>query len=176
MDLSQIQALTLPYDRLSNVIACSVNVGYPKSLLNEGVVQTFIPHIAIWDTGATNSAITELFAQKLGLVQTGIKDVSGLGGTIEKKTYLIDLQLPNGKLFLDLPITEIDNAKDKAGNKIDNFGILIGMDIIGTGDFTITNFENKTTMTFRTPSLKKVDYVDEWNRRAKVEGKFNPKR
>lgn len=175
MDSSSIKALTLPYDRLSNVIACSVNVSFPKSLLDEGKEQVFIPHIAIWDTGATACAVTELFAKKLGLIQTGVKDVSGLGGTIEKKTYLIDLQLPNGNLYVNLDVTEIDNAKDVNGNLVDSFGILIGMDIITTGDFTITNFENKTTMTFRTPSLKKVDYVDEWRRRVTVENKSKRK-
>ena len=30
-----------------------------------------------------------------------------------------------------------------------------------TGDFCITNFDNKTVLTFRTPSLTKIDYVEE---------------
>ena len=172
MELSKIKALTIPYDRLSNVIACTVHASFPKSLLNEGETKPMISHLAIWDTGAMGCAITELFAKKLGLIQTGVKDISGLGGTIEKKTYLIDLTLPDGNMYHDLSITEIDNAKDKDGKQIDNFGILIGMDIICTGDFTITNFENKTTMSFRTPSQKKVDYVEEWKRRAIAEKHF----
>jgi hypothetical protein len=29
------------------------------------------------------------------------------------------------------------------------------------GDFSITNYNNKTTMSFRTPSLYEIDYVKE---------------
>lgn len=174
MKSSDIKALTIGYDRITNQIACTVNAAPPLTilkLLNPNAIQTFTPHLAIWDTGATASAITALFAKKLGLIQTGVKDVSGLGGTIEKKTYLIDIELPNGSKHTDLPITEIDNSQDKDGNPIDNFGILIGMDIISTGDFIITNYENKTTMCFRCPSIKKVDYVDEWKRMTAIENK-----
>lgn len=176
MGIPVIKALTIPYDVISRVLACSVTVLYPKSLLTPDEPQNTSNHIAIWDTGATGTAITESFAKKLGLIPTGLKDVSGLGGTMQKKTYLIDLILPDNIHFLDLPVSEIDNAKDKDGNVIDNFGILIGMDIITTGDLTITNFENKTTMSFRYPSQKKVDYVDEFKRRAAVEAKHTGKR
>ena len=39
--------------------------------------------------------------------------------------------------------------------------MLVGMNIIGMGDFSITNFNGETTMTFRVPSLEKNDYVSE---------------
>jgi hypothetical protein len=169
MKSSDIKALTLSYDKITNQIACTVRASSPKSLSEAGKDPIRIEHLAIWDTGATACAITELFAKKLGLQPTGVKDVSGLGGTIEKKTYLIDLELPNGNLHCDLPVTEIDNPVDSNNDPMDSFGMLIGMDIIGTGDFIITNFENKTTMSFRTPSLKKVCYVEEWKRMVAIE-------
>jgi hypothetical protein len=53
-------------------------------------------------------------------------------------------------------VTEIDNPQDEKGKAIDNFGVLIGMDIITRGDFTVTNFEGKTIMSFRMPSLDKT--------------------
>lgn len=34
------------------------------------------------------------------------------------------------------------------------------MDIIGIGDFSITNFNQKTCMSFRIPSLHEIDYVN----------------
>ena len=91
-----------------------------------------------------------------------------MGGTINKNVYLIDLILPNAVSIPDPSVTEIDNPQDEKGNIIDNFGFLIGMDIIGRGDFTITHFDGKTVMSFRIPSVLKVDYVDEWNRRMTV--------
>ena len=35
------------------------------------------------------------------------------------------------------------------------------MDIIRHGDFSITNVNNKTTFSFRTPSVEEIDYVKE---------------
>jgi len=36
---------------------------------------------------------------------------------------------------------------------------LIGMDIIGKGDFAVTNKDGKTTFTFRIPSIECIDFV-----------------
>lgn len=36
------------------------------------------------------------------------------------------------------------------------------MDIIRHGDFAITNINNCTTFSFRTPSIKEIDYVKEY--------------
>jgi hypothetical protein len=168
MDLAKIHCLTNKYSGISNVIATSVQANFAESLLAAGEAVTKESCIAIWDTGATNSGITELFALKLKLIATGRRKVNGLGGTIEKNTYLIDIILPNSVKFPNVPVTEMDNPVDPLGNKLDVFGILIGMDIITTGDFTITNFQGKTVMSFRHPSQMAIDYVDDWNRRKVV--------
>jgi hypothetical protein len=36
--------------------------------------------------------------------------------------------------------------------------VLIGMDIIGEGDFAVTHQDGKTTFSFRVPSLKTIDF------------------
>jgi hypothetical protein len=41
-----------------------------------------------------------------------------------------------------------------------SIGVLIGMNIINKGDFAITNFQGKTTMSFRIPSKQKIDFVE----------------
>lgn len=35
------------------------------------------------------------------------------------------------------------------------------MDVIGLGDFAVSNYRGKTTFTFRVPSLEEIDFVDE---------------
>jgi uncharacterized protein YecA (UPF0149 family) len=35
------------------------------------------------------------------------------------------------------------------------------MDVITRGDFTISNYQGKTVMTFRIPSIEKIDYVQQ---------------
>ena len=167
-ELAKIKALTIPYNQIKDVIICSVNLSFPKSLLAQGQQHIHHSHFAIWDTGAMASAVTEIEAQRLGLIQTGVKQISGLGGTLDKKTYLVDILLPNDILLENHPVTEIDNPKDKDGNKIDSFGMLIGMDIISMGDFSITNFEGKTVMSFRVPSLHKICYVEDFKKRVNI--------
>jgi SEC-C motif len=66
-------------------------------------------------------------------------------------TYLIDLYLPNGLGLKGLQVSE--------GTIIDGLDCLIGMDVIKFGDFSITNFNGKTTMSFRIPSMHEIDYV-----------------
>lgn len=44
---------------------------------------------------------------------------------------------------------------------LSGFDLLIGMDIITTGDFSITNVGGKTIFSFRVPSIKELDYVKE---------------
>mgnify|MGYP003298516742 CR=1 FL=1 len=39
--------------------------------------------------------------------------------------------------------------------------VLIGMDVIRYGDFTISNYNGKTKMSFRIPSIQETDYVEE---------------
>ena len=41
--------------------------------------------------------------------------------------------------------------------------VLIGMDIIRHGDFSITNTNSATTFSFRIPSVAEIDYVQESN-------------
>ena len=41
--------------------------------------------------------------------------------------------------------------------------VLIGMDIIGSGDFAVTNSENKTVMTYRIPSVSRIDFTNSDN-------------
>lgn len=176
MNLSKIHCLSVKYSGITNVIPCSVKLLSPKSLLSEGEIHTTDTCIAIWDTGATGSAITQLTAKKLKLAPTGIKKVSGLGGSMMKNTYIIDILLPNNVTIVDLAVTEIDNPIDETGNIVDSFGMLIGMDIISMGDFCITNFEGKTLMTFRMPSMVKTDYVEEWTRRIAVENRYKRKK
>lgn len=105
---------------------------------------------ALWDTGATNCVITRAFAQQLGLTPITQAIVEHAGGQTTENVYLIDIRLMNGLAFPGMRVTE---CKDSA-----NFGIIIGMDIICTGDFAITNHGGKTVVSFRHPSKKIIDF------------------
>jgi len=106
---------------------------------------------AIWDTGATETTITEELSQKLGLCAISKVMVGGVTGSALCNTYLIALALSN-----DIIIPEIEVA-DCMGNI--GCDILIGMDVIGMGDFAICSKDGRTTFSFRTPSVEVIDFA-----------------
>ena len=111
--------------------------------------------MAIWDTGATNTCISKKVVTSLGLQQTGVAAVTGVHGTENRPTYLVNLTLPNKVRFPVLKVTEL---------KFVGGDVLIGMDIIVNGDLAITNFDGKTAFSFHCPSAGKIDFVEEINK------------
>ena len=100
---------------------------------------------AIWDTGATNTVISEKLAKELNLTSVGKARVGTAGGIIEVDKYILGLKLPNN--------LQIKNVMITAG-KLYGTDFLIGMDIITLGDFSVTNLNGKTTFSFRYPLVK----------------------
>jgi predicted aspartyl protease len=108
---------------------------------------------AIYDTGATGSAISENVAQELGLKSIGLANVQTAKGVHECATYLVNIGLPNRVLF---PMLRVSTAELPVG-----VDMLVGMDIICSGDFAITNCGGKTTFSYRCPSSEEIDFVKE---------------
>ena len=113
---------------------------------------------SLWDTGATNSVITSATAQELKLTPTGVANVVHYGGSKQSSTYMVNLFLPNKVGIIGVLVSE---SSDLVGN---DFDVIIGMDIITEGDFSITNVGGLTCMSFRYPSVATIDYVWEVER------------
>lgn len=109
---------------------------------------------ALWDTGATNCVITPSCAQKLNLKPIGVTQTRHAGGTSTANVYLITVMLPNGVGIKNVRFTECSEQEG-------SFGVIIGMDIITRGDFAITNVNGETTFSFRIPSIRTIDFVEE---------------
>lgn len=159
-----VKSLTCSYQGVVNVITTPVEVKNP-------VTKDSMSTHAIWDTGATNSVVTHAVAQKLGLAAMGKSTVLGVHGPKDVNVYFVNLTLNNKDISLDIPVTECDELS--ADNSI---GMLVGMDIISQGDFTITNLNRKTTMSFRIPSMESVDYVAQSNMHTPVKAVVKPGR
>jgi hypothetical protein len=106
---------------------------------------------AIWDTGASASVITQDVVDSCGLKATGVLQVHGVHGTELAETFLVNIALPNAVAFPLVTVTK--------GKLVGGAHALIGMDIIGAGDFSVTNFGNRTVMSFRCPSVEERDFV-----------------
>ena len=111
---------------------------------------------AIWDTGATSSCITAELAQQVGLKPIGKTPVTNTSGTEIKDAYLVNIRLPNNVILTHLKVVECVALSGV-------FKFLIGMDIIGAGDFAVTHADGKTTLSYRIPSVKTIDYVEQAN-------------
>ena len=85
---------------------------------------------ALWDTGATGSVINIKIVQELGLQQIDVENVFGIGGEIKKAgTYRLVISFPQRGAYLLESVVGVP-MKDE---------VIIGMDVISRGDFTIVN-------------------------------------
>ncbi len=112
-------------------------------------------YLGLWDTGATSSCITRKVVGDNSLNPVGIQEVVGAyGGKNIRPVYLICLYLPNGMFVENIQAIEAE---------LENLDALIGMDVISLGDFSISNIDNKTSFSFRFPSIIEADFVREYN-------------
>lgn len=107
----------------------------------------------IWDTGATNSVITEKVVNECGLKPIGITKVSHGGGEDLCNVFLVNIVLPSGVGISNLRVTQ--------GNITGGSDVLIGMDVLSRGDFVLSNFQGKTWFSFRIPSAGNIDLADQ---------------
>lgn len=106
---------------------------------------------AIWDTGATDTVITQKVVDECSLSPTGVVQVHTAAGKTRSNSYLVNVWLPNRMI--------IQNVKVTLGELQDNVEVLIGMNIINQGDFVVTNKGGKTVFSFRIPSVECIDFV-----------------
>jgi len=149
---SKIFAFTLksPF-RLDRIITeCFVSVAYDTRFTS--AVHPFRKLGALWDTGAVVSTIDAKVAKDLGLESVGKTAVSHAKGRDIANQFFINMRLPNGLAIPNIIVLE--------GN-LTGFDILIGMDIIGLGDFSITNKDDKTIFSFQIPSTHDIDFAED---------------
>lgn len=105
-----------------------------------------------WDCGATYSSISEELAQELGLQPCGTERTISTTSSELSNVYTIILILHNE---IGIPL------KVNAASNIHNFGIdmLIGMDVIALGDFSISTYNGETYFSFRYPSQGLIDFT-----------------
>jgi predicted aspartyl protease len=106
---------------------------------------------ALWDTGASCSLISPSVAQKLQLASFGKERMMTPSGEAITNVYCISVLLPNDAAVGEVIVFEGIPA---------SFDMLIGMDIIGLGDFAVSNYSGKTTFSFRIPSGCEIDFVN----------------
>jgi len=153
------RSFTLSFNKIVNVLITPVGIskGFdPTKIIKTPPLEKFN---AIWDTGATNTVISQRVIKKCKLEPIGIVQVHTAGGTKLSEVFLVNIVLPQGVGIPYLKVTE--------GDLPTNTDVLIGMDIITTGDFVITNKNWRTTFSFRIPSIEYIEFINEKTINAK---------
>lgn len=151
-------ALTTTYNGRARELHCIVNLSPTGELFNP------TGYDGLWDTGATNTVVSQKIVDELKLQPIGMTQAFTPQGYHNTPTYLIDLFFKDSKLkFAPVRVTL---------GKLSNCEVLIGMDVIGFGDLAVTNKDGNTVVSFRAPSFHVVDYVQIMEQQKK--GHFAP--
>jgi len=97
---------------------------------------------ALWDTGATSSAISKRAAEALKLPLLGSTERSSVTGTSDRGLYIANIQL--GDIYVNnLYVHDFVSEE---------FDLLVGMDVINLGDIALTGRGEERTFSFIIPS------------------------
>jgi predicted aspartyl protease len=108
---------------------------------------------ALWDTGASGTVITPKVSRELKLVPIDRIRVAGVNNISMADVVEVSVGLPNKVMVEDVNVMICDLKQD--------IDLLIGMDIILLGDFSISNGGGKTLFSFVIPSFEnKTDHYE----------------
>jgi len=144
------EAFTMNYTGISNRIIIPVTVVNDKGFKKE------FPGLI--DTGATNTCVSLELAQELSLISISVVDSGTAGGKTKANVYVTDLILFQGRVHVPKHKVLSANLTEQPGVEM-----LIGMDILSSGDFALTNKDGKTRASFRVPSCESYDFVPQSN-------------
>ena len=165
---NQPSAFTTKFKNRASALETTVRFSEPYDPRLGGSPPDIIEFKAVWDTGATRTAITQKVIDALGIQKIDEVDNYTANGMRKAGVYLVNVYLPNNVAFSGMRVTDGDIYGTDA---------LIGMDIIGQGDFAVTHRFGTTWMTYQFPATHNIDFVNEINiKRGKNGFRQPPKR
>lgn len=152
---------------LLNVLKNQCGISQSFNPAAGGAASPVVQFDAIWDTGATNSCITQAVIDACGLVPVGMAQVHGVSGPSTQEVFLVEIYLPANVKFAGVRVTR---------GQFVGADILIGMDVMNQGDFAVTNHGGLTKFSFRIPSQKHIDFYEQHQALTKQFGHGKPKK
>lgn len=149
--LKDRKTFTVDYKRRAYTLILPIKISEacePRPV--EELPKTIPVENAILDTGATCSCISKRIVDELGLSKIDVTLNHTANGEREANVYLINMYLPNEVFFSGLRVID--------ANLLDT-DVLIGMDVIGNGDFAITHKNGTTKVSFLCPPYEDIDFV-----------------
>ncbi len=152
MASKEVRVLTATFEGLARELRMEVGVSEWKWPDDKGNV-IFKPQFfrGLWDTGASSSTINKRVVDECNLSPIGLADVQTARGLHTRtEVYGVNIYLPSH--------VTIGGIRATLGDLGSDLDVLIGMDVITTGDFAVTNANKRTVMSFRFPSLEHIDF------------------
>ena len=144
----------IPYELQTEIRITKATIFRPNKILKDFKVK-----LGIWDTGATSTVINKNknIPNLLKIKPIGKTNVFGVNSSSIVDVFIVDILLPNKVLFSNVRVTECE--------LYGNYDLLIGMDIIQKGDFSIANGNGKTLFSFSMPPHeRKINLVERANK------------
>lgn len=141
-------AFTIVYPRISREL---INTA---TIISNG--KEYKTERAMWDTGASFTCISNKIIQELNLQSFDVIKMHTPSGIDIRELYHVGIKLPTETVYIE-DVVVADSEIDKQG-----LDVLIGMDIITMGDFSVSNYNGKTVFSFRFPSLEVIDYTSKY--------------
>jgi hypothetical protein len=153
----------ITYPGIVRSLKSIVRIGFPV-FQNESPVVFKRNISAVWDTGSTNSCISENIAFDFCLEKSRQVICNAVHSQSMVNTYLASLILPNG-----LIINEIELCSSK---NLSTGDLLIGMDVISKGEFLVSTCNDITTYSFQSPAETLLG-LDQISFRQAIDVKFD---
>lgn len=132
------------FPALAKQIITSVNILQPVA--HAGQITTAAQGVkALWDTGASFTAISQKLVTQLGLPLLGNRKMASASGTVVTQSYLAGVQIGS-----DIVVPQVATLAFAGAY---NFDMLIGMDIIGQGSFLVNTINGTTHFSFSIPAI-----------------------
>ena len=148
--MMSFQAFTEKFDKIEKQLITNCHISEPVIEWHPDL--SFTEFRGLWDTGATRTSISDRVVTLLNLVPIRQTTIFHATGQSIVNVYDISIVLPNNVLIPFMVVSE---------GRFSGFDVLIGMDIISQGDFSVSNVDGKTTFSFRTPPYQEIDFVAE---------------
>lgn len=146
-------------DKEKQAIIFGIQIGVPVSIdsFKKGR-RVNIDSMALVDTGATGSCISQRFAAGAQLKAFKRSKIRGFHGISLVPVYSVDVLLPNGIIFTNMDVAEFQSNND--------FDFIIGMNILRMGDMALTNAHGEMVFSFRIPPAEThIDFTKETRNR-----------
>jgi len=152
--MSEYRAFFTIYKGITNELITQVGI-HPLYTTDTAFYDVPVEVRALWDTGAVITCIKPTLWERLKLrsLESERTEFAGIGGKVTADATLINLFLSSKFRIEFCPVFGINFPGDA--------DILIGMDIIGMGDFAVCNTDKKTSFSFAMPPFPdRINFAD----------------